>query len=215
MDFEVIGDDGVIYELSGDDDDVEGEDILGYAGPMGDFEGDAEIVGYDEDGNAIVGAKRRRRRRRRAKRAVRVRQPQWRKGQLAPGVMAPDQGMLPLPMRGTPADTYTAALNAITWEGQVQKPFRGERLLVSVVRTGTSAVGRLQGNLFVGTDLSQLDVTPFDIELVGDPAAFGVRLAVKPCQPGVIIRLVTNLSAALTGEDTIQANVMLLGRYIG
>jgi hypothetical protein len=219
--FEVIGSDGYVYEVEGDDDDddddVVGEDVLGYEGPMGDYESGVEegIVGYDEDGTALVGARRRRRRRRRRKRrVVRAKKPGWRKSQLAPGVIAPDQGLLPLPMAGSPSDTFSAAVASITFEGQVQKPFRGERLLVSVVRTGTTAVGRILGQLFVGTDLNQLDVTPFDIEQLGDPNAFGVRMAVKPCQPGVFIRLVTSLSAPVTGEDTISCYVTLLGRNI-
>lgn len=225
---EVIGDVGDVVGWD-DDDDVEG-DIVGYAGPMGEDdedddegEGPEAIVGYDDDGSPIiVGARRRRRRRRKRKtismathkRLIRLHKQKWRRSTLAPGVIAPDQGMLPLPMEGRPANTFTAALNTITFEGQVQKPFRGERLLVSVVRTGTSATGRLLTQLFVGTDLQQLDVTQFDLEQLGDPNAFGVRLTMKPCQPGVFIRLVTTLSVALVDQDTIFASVTLLGRNV-
>jgi hypothetical protein len=227
--FEVIGEDDELegadwsdYDdvhgaVMGDYEDVEGA-VMGYAGPMGDYEGSA-IVGYDEYGEPIVGARRRRRRRsrhhhRRSRTPVIVRRPGWRAGQLAPGVIAPDQGLLPLPLTGQPSNTFTSVLNTITFEGQIQKPFRGERLLVSVVRTGDTAVGRLISQLFVGTDLQQLDVPGFDAEQVGDPAAFGVRLTMKPAQPGVFIRLVTTLSAALTSPDTIYATVTLLGRNV-
>jgi len=213
--FEVIGDD---YDEYGEP-DVEG---IGYAGPMGDFEGDGEVIGsvmggevigYDEYGQPVVGAKRRRRRRPRGG-VVRVHKPGWRSTQLAPGVQVPQQGLLPLPLAGVPTSIFTATQNNITFEGQIQKPFRGERLLVSTVRTGTTATGRLISQLFVGTDLNQLDVPGFDAEQVGDPNAFGVRLAMKAAQPGVFIRLVVNLSNALTGADTIFCSVSILGRAI-
>lgn len=199
----------VIGDVMGHEDaeyyDDDGGDVEGYSGPMG-------VVGYEDDGTPIiVGA---RRRRRHARRAVMVRKPHWRSTQLAPGVIAPDQGMLPLPLDGTAGNTFSAALQTITFQGQLQKPFRGERLLVSTVRTGATAVGRLIGQLFVGTDLQQLDVPGFDIEQVGDPNAFGVRLTMKPAQPGVFIRIVTTLNFALTGTDTIQTTVSLMGRVV-
>lgn len=191
---EVIGEDGEVYEVDG----------------LAPVTGD--VVGYDDNGEEIVvGA----RRRNRGVSRVAVRKPGWRNTTLAPGVIAPDQGLLPLPLTGsTGVSTFSAALNTITFEGQLQKPFRGERLLVSVVRTGASAVGRLISQLFVGTDLQQLEVQGFDAEQVGDPAAFGVRLTMKPAQPGVFIRLVTTLSAVLAGTDTIFTTVTILGRNV-
>jgi len=168
-----------------------------------------DVVGYDDDGTPIVVTGRRR------ARTMRLQpKPGWRQTQLAPGVIAPDQGLLPLPLTGTNGNTFDVNNANITFEGQLQKPFRGERLLVSVVRTGATAVGRLISQLFVGTDLQQLDVTGFDAEQVGDPGAFGVRLTMKPAQPGVFIRLVTALSTPVTGTDTIFATVTVLGRNV-
>jgi hypothetical protein len=201
------------FEVIGDDDgEVEGDvmgDVMGYAGPMGDYEGDAQVVGYDDQGYPIVVGKRARGRRRRP--MVALQKPGWRQGQIAPGVIAPDQGLLPLPMGNF---QFALAAQTNTFQGQIQKPFRGERLLVTTVRTGASAVGRILGNIFVGTDLAQLDVPPIDIEQVGNPAAFGVRLTMKPAQPGVFIRIVCSLSTPLAGADTIFASVTLLGRNI-
>lgn len=202
--FEVIGDDD--YE------DVEGDvmgDVMGYGGPMEDVDEGAEVVGYDDEGYPVVVGKGRRRRRRRPR--VLLSKPGWRGSQLAPGVIAPDQGLLPLPMGSF---TYSLAAQTFTFEGQIQKPFRGERVLVSTVRTGTTAVGRILGQIFVGSDLAQLDVPPLDIEQIGNPNAFGVRLTMKPAQPGVFIRIVTSLSSALAGTDTIFCTVTLLGRNI-
>jgi hypothetical protein len=190
-------------------------DVMG-ADVMGDF----EVVGYDEEGNEIVGRAPRRRRvpqlRRQAPRqaAIPVQRPEWRDGQLAPGVYAPDEGLVSLPLHGPAGDTFTSAIPRITFTGQLQKPFRGERLIVNTVRTGATAVGRLQSQLFVGTDLQQADIEPLDIEPLGDTGAFGVRLTMKPATPGVLIRFPTSLTSNLTGSDTILVSMQLLGRIV-
>jgi hypothetical protein len=199
--FEVIGDvmgDG--YGGIEDDDGVQG-DVMGYGSGV-------QVVGYDDNGDAIVVGKGRRNRRRPM---VQLTKPQWRESQLAPGVIAPDQGLLPLPMGSF---TFALAAQTNTFQGQIQKPFRGERLLVSTVRTGTTAVGRLMGQIFVGSDLAALDVPAVDLEQIGSPQAFGVRLTMKPAQPGVFIRIVTSLSSALTTTDTIFCTITLLGRLV-
>jgi len=181
---------------------------------MGGFEGSA-IVGYDEYGEPmVVGARRRRGRRRGRRSNISVMRPGWRGSQVAPGVIAPDQGMLILPLEGTVGNTFTSVINQITFQGQLQKPFRGERLLVTTVRTGATAVGRLSSLLWVGTDLQQIDINGFDAEQIGAPAAFGVRLTMKPAQPGVFIRLVSTLTVVLGVGDTIQTTVSLLGRAV-
>lgn len=201
--FEVIGE---------DEDDVQGDvmgDVMGYGGPMGDYDGGAQVVGYDNGGYPIVVGKGRRRPRNTAN--IQVQRPGWRGSQVAPGVIAPDQGLLPLPLGSV---TFALATQTFTFQGQVQKPFRGERLLVSTVRTGTTATGRLLGQIFVGSDLAALDVPPVDLEQIGSPQAFGVRLTMKPAQPGVFIRIVTSLSNAIAGSDTIFATIQLLGRNI-
>lgn len=202
--FEVIGEDDV------EGADVMGRDVMGYGGGLPeDVEGHdrgAQVVGYDRNGYPVVVGGRRPAAR------VNVYQPGWRGRQLAPGVIAPDQGLLTLPMGNF---TFSVANGQIfTFQGQVQKPFRGERWLVRVVRTGTSATGTLLSQLFVGTDLAQLDVSQVDLESLANPQAFGVRMAMKPAQPGVFIRAVTALSTPLTSTDTIAVSLQLLGRNI-
>lgn len=199
--FEVIGD------VMGDDDDVQG-DVMGYGGPMGDYDGGAQVVGHDDEGYPIVVGRARRQR----GGQIRVRKPGWRQSQVAPGVIAPDQGLVPLPLGNF---TFSVANGQVfTFSGQMQKPFRGERLLVTVQRTGTSATGRLLGQIFVGTDLSQADVQALELESIGNPLAFGVRLTMKPAQPGVFIRIPVTLSSAITSTDTIFASISLLGRIV-
>ena len=140
--------------------------------------------------------------------------PQWRQ-QLAPGVIQPDEGMVPLPLQPLSNNgTFAAGVAQITWQGDLQKPYRPERLLVSVVRTGVTATGRLLGLLWVGTDLQQADIFGFDIEQFGSNTAFGTRLTCKAAQPGVKIRLVITPSSVPTGTDTIFATISFSGRVV-
>jgi hypothetical protein len=181
-----------------------------------------DVVGYDLDGNEIMGADLmggggggvlQAPRHRMARIPNR---PQWRE-QLAPGVIQPDEGMVPLTLSGqagAPAGTFAVNLTQITFQGQLQKPYRPERLLVSTVRTGATAVGRLLTQLFVGTDLQQAEIAGWDAELVGQANAFGTRLTCKAAEPGVLVRAVVTLSSAATGTDTIFANFTFLGRVI-
>jgi hypothetical protein len=189
--FEVVGD--VLGQ-----DEVDGADVMGHIAP--------QVVGYDDQGYAIVvGAPRARRTR------ISVQRPDWRAGQLAPGVIAPDEGMETLPMGNF---TYTASAQVNTFQGQVQKPFRGERWLIRVVRTGASATGVILAQLFAGTDLAQLDVAPIDLESLAAGGNFGTRLTHKPIQPGVFMRAITTLSSAVAGTDTIFTSLQLLGRNV-
>ena len=102
--------------------------------------GDYNLHGDDVDGDYdVVGRGRRTR-----KLAIPSR-PQWR-NQLAPGVIQPDEGLVPLALAGqagSPAGFFSATVPTITFQVQLQKPFRAGRLLASTVRTGVSAVGRI------------------------------------------------------------------------
>lgn len=201
--FEVVGEDGDVYHVSA-------EDVMGAVMGMDDDDDD-----YDYDVDGEVGRRRGRRRRRRGVRRMAVKKPGWRNKQLAPGVQAPDQGMMPLPLTAVQnGGVFDVNTTRIVFQGFLQKPFRGERLLVSVVRTGATAVGRVLSQLFVGTDLQQADIEPFDVEQVGQTQAFGVRLTMQPAQPGVLFRLPTVLSTPVTGADTVQVNMQVLGRII-
>jgi hypothetical protein len=196
--FAVIGHDVLGDDVDGDD-GVDGVDVMGVA---------AQVVGYDDAGYPIVvGA----RRKRSGGRTVQVHRPEWRNSQLAPGVIAPDEGMETLPMGNF---TFIAAAQTNTFQGQVQKPFRGERWLIRVVRTGTTATGVILAQLFAGTDLAQLDVAPIDLESLADPNAFGTRLTHKPITPGVFMRAITSLSNAVGGTDSIFCSLQLLGRNV-
>lgn len=183
------------------------------------FEVVGDVMGDEMDGDvmgaAVQAAANAIQRHQRS--SVRVRRPDWREGQLAPGVEVPDEGMVPLGMKpdsGSPLGTFSATLSFITWIGRMQKPYRAERLLVSVVRTGTTAVGRLLGQFFVGVDLNQGTVAGVDIELYGAVTGFGTRLTLLQAPPGVEITVPVTLSSALTGTDTIFATLQWSGRIV-
>lgn len=210
--------------------DVDGDDVDGDV--MGDVLGDLDGDDVDGDDEVIVGAiavnprTGRRRIIKPGRAAARGRpaprnamalppKPGWRKNQVAPGVQAPAEGMVPLPLVGMPGMTFSAAVPNITFRGQVQEPFRPERLLCSVVRTGASAAApRVMGQLFVGTKLQQAQIAAFDIELVGTANAFGVRLTCQQVEPGVFVDLQCTLTGALAGADTILVSPLFLGRVI-
>lgn len=143
--------------------------------------------------------------------------PAWRHGDLAHGVEQPDEGMLPMPLSGAGGtNVFTATVPNITFQGQMQKPYRAERMVFIVTRTGASAASlRAQGQIFVGTDLQQGELGLIDFESLGAPTAFGFRLSLTPASPGVFLRLQAQLvGGALTGTDTIAINTYFLGRVI-
>jgi hypothetical protein len=182
----------------------------------------AEVVGWDANGDPIVGevmgdmdgevmgAARR------GARLARIpKRPGWR-NQLAPGVIQPDEGMVPLALTPqTNGGFFTSTLSEITWIGRLQKPYRPERLIVTVSRVGTDAVGRLLGQLYVGTDLQQATIEAWDIEAIGATTAFGTRLTCHQAEPGVELSLIVHLSSAMTiTTSSIFASVQFLGRIV-
>jgi len=179
-----------------------------------DVDGDSELAGeLAEVIGAVLG-----RHRRHHRHAALPPRPGWREGELAPGVMMPDEGMLPLPL--TPLQNngqYTAAFPSITFQGQLQVPFRAERLLAqsSRVNTGGTAVGRILGQFFVGVHLSQAEIFGMDVELIGAVTAFGTRMTLIQAPPGVLIRIVTTITLVPTSPDTVTLPSMLFfGRTV-
>jgi hypothetical protein len=204
-------------------DDIDGDDVDGdvMGDVMGDLDGDEpEIIVGAIAVNPRTGRRRVVKAGRGLARPARntialPAKPGWRKNQVAPGVQAPAEGMVPLPLVGIPGMTFTSTVTQITFRGQVQEPFRPERLLCSVVRTGATAAGpRVMGQLFVGTKLQQAQIAAFDIELVGTANAFGVRLTCQQVEPGVFVDLQCTLSGGLTAPDTILVSPLFLGRVI-
>jgi len=142
-------------------------------------------------------------------------QPNWRGNQVAPGMWGPREGLEILPMNsmaGGSIVTFDANNSQGGFQARPQRPFRCERLLVSVGRQGTSAIGPLvlaQG-IYVGTKLQQLQLGEFDLE-VFTSNAFGVRMALDCADPGIEVTIALRLAGTLTGTDKILVGAQWLG----
>lgn len=182
--------------------------IMGYED---DDDGDAE---FETQGSVMgwetVGA--RKARRKRAKLLL-PKKPGWRQ-QLAPGVPDPGEGLQPMPLTGSlNGGVFTAAIQSMNFEARPQAPFRAERLIASVRRTGAAGVTMLADGIFVGRNLQQLELGSFDVEFFG-PNAFGVRLSLVQAEPGVLIRIPVRASPAIAGADTVSVSLLFLGRTV-
>jgi hypothetical protein len=141
---------------------------------------------------------------------VPVRKPSWRRTELAPGVQVPDEGMHPLPLSPLQnAGAFVAAFPNITFQGQLQVPFRAERLLAQSARVGPTSTGRILGQFFVGVHLQQAEIFGLDVELIGAVTGFGTRMTMHQAPPGVLLRVLTGISLVPTPPDTVTLPSML------
>lgn len=185
-------------------------DLLGYD-VLGD--GDDDISGSDD----ILGAQVAPGGLKNARWARQLRQG-------APGAPAISEMMLPLGL-----GSFTVVANGpttFTLTAVPQLAYRGERLILSsFYNPGTEGDNKGSccdaGNLFVINDIkvgqrSQL-VSPSALPASAFAAtAFGVRLAIDPAVPGVIITVsISYIGPALTGDETATVTGTILGRAAG
>ena len=165
---------------------------------------DLDVLGADDVlGDDVLGAMRSSRRR--GWRA------QLRRG--APGAPALSEMMMPLGLGAytfTSSSPLTASLSA-----NPQLAFRPERLILVVSKsTGAAAIGVAVSDIKVG-QRSQL-VSPAQIPAEAfAPTAFGVRLALDPCTPGILVTVGLAITGPLSGADTITVIGTLIGRSVG
>jgi hypothetical protein len=201
------------YDLDGDDldgddlegDDVDGDDVVGVI-IKNPRTGRKQMVPMRR-GGGLVKPKR--------NTITLPNKPNWRKRTIGPGVSAPADDRLIVPLTAQVAGgSFAAAQNNIIFLGRPQKPFQGKRLLVKVVRTGTSATGALLGQLFAGSDLQQGALGRFDIESIGSATAFDTGISMTPVEPGVDISLDVLITPAPTSTDTVLVACFLLGDLV-
>jgi len=177
------------YDVLGDD--VEGEDVLG--GPF-------DVVGAARSGG--------------------LRNARWaqqlRKG--APGAPAISEMMLPLGL-GTFTFTAGGATTAIL-TAQPQLAFRGERIVLSAIAGGNLNITQGLDALTVGDikvgQRSQLVSASALPGAAFSAVAFGVRTALDPCAPGIVITVSVSYIGPTLGEgETLTVSGVIFGRSAG
>jgi len=182
-------------------------DVLGY-----DVLGD-EIEGDDTMGGPfdVVGASPRS-----ALSRARWAQ-QLRKG--APGAPAISEMLLPLGLSQftfTPGGPTSAVLVA-----QPQLAFRGERVVLSAIssdktQNGPTALDALSvGDIKIGQRSQLVSAQPLPGSAFS-AVAFGVRTALDPCAPGILISVQVNYIGPALGEDeSFTVSGVIFGRSAG
>ena len=150
----------------------------------------------------------------------------WR-GMVAPGNPPIGEHHVPLPLNpetynGTwsgPSGTGTGPAQApagtvITFSSRPQKPYKTARLIARGTKVGTTAVGNLIAQAFVGTSLQQGELGFFDLESIGAAQAFDTWVSLHQAEPGVWIRVQGTLTAFPTGSDYEVYTISALGHYL-
>lgn len=131
-----------------------------------------------------------------------------------PGAPARDAALLPA---GFPIYAFALAngLNPISQTMNVLTAFRGQRLVATVIRNGTSAqvTAPLIQVFQVGMKPILATGTAVPLEIFAQNA-FDTNLLLPPTMPGVTYLLNISLSAALTTTDTVTCIVGLLGSAV-
>lgn len=175
--------------------------------------GDFNVVG-DGDDDAYLGEAAAPRRnglaRRRAGQAVRVPTPQWMNGTTSQGVSRPQEEMDWLPF--TAVVLATGVLTGVL-QADPQRPFRGERMVLSAVNLTTGAdisyTAFIDPAMFVGAVQigGAQGSSPFT---AFQPNAFGVRLSMPASGQGTTIKVYCRLSV-----NAVAAGVQLAGMIFG
>lgn len=129
--------------------------------------------------------------------------------QQVPG--SPSEGELMSPL-GLGMGTLTAANAVVQLEAEPQRPFRGERLIVSLFKSA--------GALQVPVNVSNFSIGE-NSQLVGRgllpaesfaPDSFGIRLAMTPAAPGIIISVRFEPGVAVPAGESIVIVASIIGR---
>lgn len=129
-----------------------------------------------------------------------------------PGASGADQLMSPL---GLGAGTLSNVINSVILTAKPQRPFRGERLLISLARSVGAMVVPVRVSEFKIGENSQLVGAGLLPAEAFDPAAFGVRLAMSASAPGIdiVLRIETDVGAVPAGES-ISVTAAIIGRAL-
>ena len=131
-----------------------------------------------------------------------------------PGAPARDAALLPA---GFPVFSFVLATgtNIVTQQMNVLTAFRGQRLVATVIRNGTSAALTAPIIQIFNVGMKPVLATGLGVPLeIFAQNAFDTNLLLPPTQPGVTYILGISLSAALTTTDSITCIVGLLGSAV-
>lgn len=130
-----------------------------------------------------------------------------------PGVPRPGARLQPL---GFGASAFTAVSgNIIALQALPQRPFKGQRLVIDLTRSGPTSTGLVTVNrLDVGVvnqlvSSGALSVTAFAA------TAFDVNMELDPATPGIAITVQLATSVIPTAPDRIDFSATLFGTSIG
>lgn len=130
-----------------------------------------------------------------------------------PGV--PASGLRDQPL-GLGATAFTPTSGTLLLlQASPQRPFKGERLVVDITRTGATSTGLVTiARLDIGTD-NQLVGSGAISAAAFAPTAFGTRLSLAPATPGILVSITFNVSASPGAGDRIDIGATLFGLAAG
>lgn len=206
---EILGEDGEVYEVEGDD--LVGEDEYDIEGAAPARSPLALALARRSAGRLIRPAAR--------PAVLRMPpKPQWRKKALAPGVVAPGEFMQPLPLTPLSNDgVFDATHSEIVFQANPQRPYQPERLVAAFAsNTAPSGVLLRISVISVGVDVEQANLADMPLAAFA-PTAFGVRMKLRPCTPGILVTVrihATGAFAAGPPAESIPCSIMFMGHAI-
>ena len=179
---------------------------------MGDDMSGLDIVGDGTDGDMMLGADGIVVGRGRHHGRARVPTPRWMNATTSQGVSSPQEELDILPFDGVAALTLTAGQSAVLTAAP-QRPFRGERLIISAVTSGGDDGSNLVaispaiyvGAVQVGAAQGQIPISAFA------PTAFGVRLSWPAAGQGTLIKIFL-VVVATVADATVAVQASVFGR---
>lgn len=186
-----------------------------------------DTMGFDEDemeGLDIIGAESAAPLARRIRAAAALRggkaAPAWAKHLSGQGVSRPAEELDFLPFQVTQFATGVLAAGATTFaEAFPQRPFRGERLIASAIRTNAGTSVDVSSGILISPAIFvgavQVGASQGTVPLSAFAAnAFGVRLAMPPAGQGTRVFIPLTLGFAQVAGDSTVISLMIVGRAV-
>lgn len=130
-----------------------------------------------------------------------------------PGVPAPGLRLQPL---GFPTLTFNASSGTtLTATTRPQRPFKGQRLVIDIARTGATSTGLVSiAQLLVGTNNQMVSPNPIGAGAFS-PGAYDTNMVIAAATPGVDVTVQYVISAAPTATDTVVVGTTIMGTSAG